>query len=64
MIFDALVPEMEKLVIFVFTVEHTDPPHNVSHGALECVKRHHTQLRGFFCFVLFLLALLQQVFCN
>ena len=30
MIFDVLVPEMEKLVIFVFTVEHTDAPHNVS----------------------------------
>ena len=63
MIFDVLVPEMEKLVIFVFTVEHTDAPHNVSQCALECVKRHLTQLRVFL-FVLFLLALLQQVFCN
>ena len=49
MIFDVLVPEMEKLVIFVFTVEHTDAPHNVSQCALECVKRHHTNNSGFFC---------------
>ena len=49
MIFDVLVPEMEKLVIFVFTVEHTDAPHNVSQCALECVKRHHTNNSVFFC---------------
>ena len=53
MIFDVLVPEMEKLVIFVFTVEHTDAPHNVSQCALECVKTHHTQLRVFFCLFYF-----------
>ena len=35
MIFDVLVPEMEKLVIFVcYRVEHTDAPHNVSQCAL------------------------------
>ena len=64
MIFDVLVPEMEKLVIFVSTVEHTDTPHNVSQCALKCVKRHHTNISVFFLYVLFLLTLLQQVFCN
>ena len=53
MIFDVLVPEMEKLVIFVFTVEHTDAPHNVSQCALECVKRHHTRNSVFFCLFYF-----------
>ena len=53
MIFDVLVPEMEKLVIFVFTVEHTDAPHNVSQCALECVKRHHTHNSVFFCLFYF-----------
>ena len=53
MISDVLVPEMEKLVIFVFTVEHTDAPHNVSQCALECVKRHHTHNSVFFCLFYF-----------
>ena len=65
MIFDVLVPEMEKLVICcVYGVEHTDAPHNVSQCALECVKRHHTHNSVFLLFVLFLVPLLQQVFCN
>ena len=53
MIFDVLVPEMEKLVIFVFTVEHTDASHNVSQYALKCGKRHHTHNSVFFCLFYF-----------
>ena len=53
MIFQVLVPEMEKLVIFVFRVENTDAPHNVSQCALECVKRHHTHNSVFFCLFYF-----------
>ena len=53
MIFDVLVPEMEKLVIFVFTVENADAPHNVSQCALECVKRHHTHNSVSFCLFYF-----------
>ena len=52
MIFQVLVPEMEKLVIFVFRVENTDAPHNVSQCALECVKKHHAHNSVFFvCFI-------------
>ena len=53
MIFDVLVPAMEKLVIFVFTVENTHAPHIVSQCALECVKRHHTHNSVFFCLFYF-----------
>ena len=43
---------MEKLVIFVFTVEHTDALHNVSQCALKCVKRHNAHNSLFFvCFI-------------
>ena len=58
--FDVLVPEMKKVVICVFTVEHTDMKLNVN--ARGSVKRHQTNNSAFFLFVLFLSRPLQQVF--
>ena len=49
--FDVLVPEMKKLVICVFTVEHTDMTLNVN--ARGGVKRHHTNNSAFFCLFYF-----------
>ena len=51
MTFDVLVPEIKKLVICVFTVEHIDMTLNVN--ARGGVKRHHTNNSAFVLFVLF-----------
>ena len=59
MMFDVLVPEIKKLVICVFAVKHTDV--TMSDNARNCLKDT-TPDNSMFVFVLFSLALLQQVF--